>query len=187
MDDNKQRRRIIDRAKKRVEEMESSVFKRVKEMQAPLIDSAKPHFDESELSHLRCLVRLAVEFHHYLEHGSVAIATALLDAPLGQYVTDAQAARADPFNKYDLEFVCGSVRSGVDSFCIINGSFRLLDTATGSTIEWGMTSSKESFKTRFVSMFEEFVEEVDFAKKVRLLLDLFKLQIVFTGISMPLS
>jgi hypothetical protein len=46
-----------------------------------------------------------------------------------------------------------------------------------------MISSRESFKTQFVSMFKEFTEEVNFENKCRLLLDLFKLQIIFVGIS----
>jgi hypothetical protein len=46
-----------------------------------------------------------------------------------------------------------------------------------------MISSRDSFKTQFVSMFNKFTKEVNFEKKCRLLLDLFKLEIVFAGIS----
>jgi hypothetical protein len=46
-----------------------------------------------------------------------------------------------------------------------------------------MISSRESFKTQFVSVFNKFTEEVNFESKCRLLLDLFKLQMVFVGIS----
>jgi hypothetical protein len=176
--------RMDDDIKKRVEEIQlSEVFKRVKELQASMVESAKSCFDESELGHLRCLIRLAVEFHDYLENGSVEIATGVLHGPLAKYVPDAQSASTDPFNKYDLEFACGSIRSGVDSFCILSRGYRMLNGATKSMVEWGMTSSRESFKTQFVSMFNKFTEEVKFENKCRLLLDLFKLQIVFAGIS----
>ena len=46
-----------------------------------------------------------------------------------------------------------------------------------------MISSMESFKSQFVSMFNQFTNETNFENKCRLLLDLFKLQIVFAGVS----
>ena len=49
--------------------------------------------------------------------------------------------------------------------------------------ELGMIPSRESFQMQFISMFGKFREEVNFENKYRLLLDLFKLQIVFAGIS----
>jgi hypothetical protein len=147
-----------------------------------MVESAQSHFDEVDLDHLRTLIRLAVEFQDYLEHGSVDIATSVMHGPLGKYVRDAENASTDPFNKYDLEYACESIRSGVDSFCRLSASCRLLDGISKSTIQWGMTSSKEAFKTQFTSMFENFTREVSFENKCRLLLDLFKLQIVFAGV-----
>jgi hypothetical protein len=159
------------------------VFERVKEIQDSMVESAKSRFDESELGHLCCLIRLAVEFQAYLEHGSVDIATSVLNGPLAKYVPDAQNASTDPFNKYDMDYACESIRSGVDSFCTLTRSYEMLDDATDTKVEWSMISSKESFKTNFVSMFNRFVEEASFETKCRLLLDMFKLQIVFAGIS----
>lgn len=159
------------------------VFRRVKETQASMTEAAKSRFDESELGHLRCLIRLTVEFHEYLKHGSVKIATSMLNGPHAKYVPDAESASKDPFNKYDLGFVCESIRSGVDSFCSLNASYKRLDGSTESTVKWGLVSSEESFKTQFVSMFNKFNQEMNFENKSRLLLDLFKLQIVFAGIS----
>jgi hypothetical protein len=161
----------------------SDVFGRVKELQASMVESARSRFDESELDHLRAVIRITVEFHDYLENGSVEIATTILHGPHAKYVPDARNASTDPFNKYDLEFVCQSIQSGVNSFCSLNVSYRMLEGATDSMVEWGMTASKESFKAHFISMFKEFAEEVKFGKKCRLLLDLFKLQIVFAGVS----
>jgi hypothetical protein len=159
------------------------VVERVKEIQASMAKSAQSHFEETELGHLRTLIRLAVEFQEYLEHGSVNIATSLLHGPHAKYVPDAQNASTDPFNKYDLDYACESIHSGVDSFCRLSASCRLLDGVPKSRIEWGMTSSRESFKMQFSSMFNRFTEELNFEDKCRLLLDLFKLQIVFAGMS----
>jgi len=162
--------------------MDDDLIRRVKEIQSSMVESARACFDESELGHLLCLIRLAVEFYDYLEHGSVDIATGLLQGPLAKYVPDAQSASLDPFNKYDLGFACGSIRSGVPSFCVLSDRCRVKDSG-GSRVEWGMTSSRESFEKQFISMFNEFTKEATFENKCRLLLDLFKLQIVFAGIS----
>jgi hypothetical protein len=159
------------------------VVERVKAIQASMVKSAQSRFDEAELGHLHTVIRLTVEFEAYLQHGSVNIATSLLHGPHAKYVPDAQNASADPFNKYDLDYACESIRSGVDSFCRLTASCRLLDGVPKSRIEWGMTSSRESFKMQFSSRFSKFTEELNFEDKCRLLLDLFKLQIVFAGMS----
>ena len=170
--------------RKRAEAVEASdVFRRVKEIQASMAESAKSLLDESELAHLRCLIRLTVEFHDYLEHGRIEIATSILNGPHAKYVPDAENAGRDPFNKYDLEYVCESVRSGIESFCTLNTSYRMLDNSTNSKVEWSTISSKESFKANYASMFNRFTQEANFETKCRLLLDMFKLQIVFAGIS----
>ena len=168
---------------KRVKELQSSdIFKRVKEAQALMVDSVKSRFEESDLGHLRCLIRLAFEFNDYLEHGSVDFATSIQNGPLAKFVPDVDSASADPFNKYDLEFLCGSIRSGVKSFSVLSKSYKLLDGAADSKVEWSMISSRESFKASFVSIFNRFSEEASLETKCRLLLDMFKLQIVFAGI-----
>ena len=178
-----------DKATRRVKEIQASdVFKRVKEIQSSMEESARSCFEDSELGHLRAVIRLTVEFHDYLEHGSVEMARGMQQLPYAgvlpaEFSKDLQSASADPFNKYDLSYVCESILPGVDSFCSLNSAYSKLDGSTSSRIEWGMVSSRESFKTQFVSMFNKFTEEVNFESKCRLLLDLFKLQIVFAGIS----
>jgi hypothetical protein len=163
--------------------MDDDAITRVKEIQTSMVESAKSCFDESELGDLRGVIRLTVEFRDYLEHGSVEIARRLQQGPGSKFVNDLHTASADPFNKYDREYACDSIRSGVDSFCILNASYRILVGATSSKVEWGMISSRNSFEERFILMFEEFTQEGDFENKCRLLLDLFKLQMVFAAVS----
>jgi hypothetical protein len=177
-------KRVKDDIARQVKEIQSSdVFKRVKELQASMVESAKPGFDDSELGDLRCIIRLTMEFHHYLEHGSTEMVRSLQEGPMAHLFKDLQDASADPFNKYDLEYACNSIHSGVDSFCSLNQSYRILAGATGSKVAWAMISSRESFKTQFILTFNEFTKEANFENKCRLLLDLFKLQMVFASIS----
>jgi len=174
---------------KRVKELQDSeVFKRVKETQASMVGAAQSCFDEAELGHLRAVIRITVEFLDYLEHGRVDVARGIQRQPYlkltpAEFRKDLEKASADPFNKYDLGYTCESILSGVDSFWTLNTAYTKLDGATDSRIEWSMISSRESFKMQFVSMFNEFAEEPNFEKKCRLLLDLFKLQIIFAGVS----
>jgi len=100
-----------------------------------------------------------------------------------EFRNDLRSASADPFNKYDLGYICESILSGVDSFWDISTTYRRSVGATDSTVEWDSISSRESFKTHFVLMFNRFVKDAQFESKCRLLLDLFKLQIVFVGLS----
>lgn len=168
--------------------MNSNTVKRVKEIQASMIESAKSCFDDAQLGHLRAVIRLTVEFHDYLEHGSVDVALGVQQLPYveltsAEFREDLRSASTDPFNKYDLEYACESILSGVDSFRNLDPTYKSSEGATASKVEWGIFSSRESFKTQFVVMFKEFTEELNFEKKCLLLLDLFKLQIIFVGFS----
>jgi hypothetical protein len=53
--------------------------------------------------------------------------------------------------------------------------------AKGSGLDWSRPLSLASLQEQFVSKYDEFLTETDFVKRCRLLLDLFKLQIVFAG------
>jgi hypothetical protein len=92
------------------------------------------------------------------------MATRLLNGPLAKYVKDAQSASTDPFNKYDLDYACGSIRSGVPSFCVLNETCRQIDSAPVSSVDWGMISSRESFEKQFISTFNKFTEDANFER-----------------------
>jgi hypothetical protein len=92
--------------------MDNALANRVKEIQIAMVESAKSCFDDSELGHLRTVIRLTVEFRHYLEYGSVEMASGLQEGPYANYFTDLKSASTDPFNKYDMDSTCKSIRSG---------------------------------------------------------------------------
>ncbi len=62
----------------------------------------------------------------------------------------------------------------------LNSSYKILAGSLESSLKWNLTSV-ESLKRQFTTMYQEFLSERKFEKQCRLLLDLFKLQIVFTG------
>ena len=128
-------------------------------IQTSMVESARSLFLESELNDLRCLIRLAVEFFHYLR-----------DEGAGSVASD------------DLRYVCDSVFSGVASFGLVSAAYRVLPGARHTELAWD-GNSIDSLKEVFLRRYREFSGEADFEKRCRVLLDLFKLQIIFAGLS----
>jgi hypothetical protein len=137
--------------------MSDDVVSEVRAIQASMVDEARSTFSESELESLRVVVRLAVEFRRFLRQPNSGLV------------------------QHSPAYVCGSVFSGVDAFCDVAAAYRVLVGSTNSRIDWP-TMSRLSFAEEFESMFGKFEREDTFEEKCRLLLDLFKLQIVFAGI-----
>ena len=128
-----------------------------------MVEAARPLFLESELEDLRCVVRLTVEFDRYLRQGN----------------------RKSP-DLADATYVSDSIFSGVDSFCHVVHAYAVLGGSTASRIDWSKVLSTTLIE-EFRSMFKKFELEENFEEKCRLLLDLFKLQIVFAGMSYDLD
>jgi hypothetical protein len=120
-------------------------------------EAAKPAFTDSDLRCVHSIVRLTVDFYNYLE-------TVDVTSP----------------NKGDIRFACESILSGIDSFTVVNNSYRILVGSKSSALRLE-TALFHFLRERFISIYQEFLSEAVFENKCRLLLDLFKLQIVFVG------
>ena len=81
-----------------------------------------------------------------------------------------------------LEYACDSIFSALDSYQSVTHAYKVLVNAKESKIEWGRLSIP-LLEEQFAPMFAEFEQEANFENRCRLLLDLFKLQIVFAGMS----
>jgi len=79
-------------------------------------------------------------------------------------------------------YVSESVFSGIDSYTSVTQAYKVLVGAADSRMGWDTISVPE-LKVQYASMFEAFDKEKGFESKCRLLLDLYKLMIVFAGIS----
>lgn len=123
-----------------------------------MAEHVKLCFSESEQDHLRCLVRLTIEFNSYI-----------------------QSFDADENDLNGLRYSIESILSGVESFCSVAAAYKVLVGAERSRVKPN-TLSTILLKEQFASMFQAFNTETNFIKKCRLLLDLFKLQIVFVGV-----
>jgi hypothetical protein len=130
------------------------VLRHVRITQTSMIQSVQNCFSKAEIDHLRCVARLVIEFHYYLQLACG--------------------------HSFCLEYVCGSIFSGVDSCQSLTHGYNALGGAMKSQLEWP-TLSLPSLKEKFAALFNQFHKEEIFEKKCRYLLDLFKLQIVFAG------
>lgn len=125
-------------------------------VQASMERAAEGCFLEPALHDLRVLIGFTVEFHYYLQISCT--------------------------HSFCLSYVCESTFSAVESFQNVTHAYHVLENATQSRIERN-SFSIPLLKEQFASMFDEFEREANFGNRCRLLLDLFKLQIVFAGIS----
>ena len=131
------------------------VVQHVRLTQTAMVQSVQNCFSESEIDHLRCVVRLTIEFHYYLELACS--------------------------HSYCSEYVSDSIFSGIESYQNLTHGYDVLVGAAKSQLEW-RALALPSVKEKFVAVFNQFEKEELFEKKCRHLLDLFKLQIVFAGI-----
>jgi hypothetical protein len=118
-------------------------------------------FLDSQVEHLLVLTRLTVEFAHYLEGPD-------------------SSSFDDP--EMELTYANHSTFASVESFMLMSQAYRMLPEPKESTLVWG-DASIESLKKVFSAKYREFRAEVNPEHRCRLLLDLFKLQIVFAGVS----
>jgi len=140
------------------------LISRVSKIQSSMAEPARARFCEENLDHLNVLIRLTVEFSSYLRRTTTA---------------------SPDDEKLIREYVCDSVFGGIESFRWVAFRYRGLNRATSTKIGWKSLSGtvSSSFNEEFFIMFDEFLAESSFEHRCRLLLDLFKLQIMFAGIS----
>ena len=139
-------------------------------------NSAESCFLASELANLRCLIRITFEFHHYLEYGNLWFEDNSEFPPIHSNIS--LEGMEDQFK---LDYMIGTIVSGIDSFTSVNNAYHVLVGAIGSTLDWS-SISMQGIKEKFISVFCVFENEEIFENKCRLLLDLYKLQIVFCGV-----
>ncbi|MDR3575075.1 MAG: hypothetical protein P4L50_14540 [Anaerolineaceae bacterium] len=132
------------------------VKSRVATVQAHFVGGAQGCFSQEELDHLRIVIRLTLEFRYYLQAACTHVSC--------------------------MTYVSESIFSGIESYCVVTRAYKPLGGATDSKIEWdalSLPSISEQFNFTFVA----FDQASDFEDKCRLLLDLFKIQIVWAAIS----
>jgi len=134
--------------------MKDDTPQRVQALQSSMEKSAAVFFLETQLEDLRVLIRLTLEFHDYL-HGF--------------------GSRPE----LEPRHTCEAVFGGVESFTMVMRGYKGSFGPKSSSLE--RTVSLPLLKAQFLPLFDGFIAEQSFERRCGLLLDLFRLQIVFAG------
>lgn len=120
-----------------------------------MLQSSKDVFSESGQDHLRGLIRVTIQSSELLK-----------------------AFREKKLSQDDLQYGVRTILSGMDSFYMVSSTYKILSDSTDSEINFDNLPTF-LLDAQFFPMYEKFITENDFSKKCRLLLDLFKLQVIF--------
>ena len=130
-------------------------------LQRAIESGARPAFDDPEIEHLRVLIRLTVDFSHYLRS----------TPPWPQFPDDPA---------HDREYKIDSIFFNIESFRVVMRLYGVLAGAMPTTIEW-TSLSLGTVTDEFLRVYARLTEATGFETQCRLLLDLLKLQLVFAA------
>jgi len=119
---------------------------------------AKSNYLEEDLEDLLVTTRIAVEVYAWLKVTST-----------------------DSLNPNEAEYHCETIFSGIDFFMRTCGNYAALKDTVPSQIHWGALSVS-SLSSLIIATYDNFDAENVFFKKCRLLLDLYRMELVFASI-----
>jgi len=129
----------------------------IKELQDSMLESASDWYSASDKEDLRALIWAVGEFYRYL-----------LDGDLN--------------DRRSLRYHGDNVLATIECFGRLVDAYRTGDEADDYRHVQGM-ASVEALKEEFIATYREFCKQVDFEQRYGLLLRLFKLQLVFVGMT----
>jgi hypothetical protein len=159
-------------------EINDALWEEYAPVQASMREEARSTFSESELESLRVLIRVTFEFAFHLEHPRTT--------ELSDYLPEDPQLREfclqDPhmFDDFELKYAIDTIISAVEFFTDVHQVYSALADRIDSAVNWDEIS-RSTLKEKFNLMFEQFKGEPVFEKKCRILLDLFRLQLVFAA------
>jgi hypothetical protein len=163
---------------KKRSEINNALWEKYAPVQASMREEARSTFSESELESLRVLIRVTFEFAFHLEHPRT---TELKDyLPEDPQLRDFYLQHPHMFDDFELSYAIDTIFSSVEFFTGVHQAYSVLADTIDSAVNWDEIS-RSTFKEKFNLMFEQFRAEPVFEKKCRILLDLFRLQLVFAA------
>jgi hypothetical protein len=137
--------------------MTEELLQKMHLIQNDMAADAQTCFLDSDVENLRVVIRLTFEF--------------------GVFLGSSDLEKKD---RSKIDYRIGSIFSGIDCFCSLSYAYRMLANKTDSEIGFDDISLSD-LPALFSKTFDSFIAEASFEKKCRLLLDMFKLQIVYAG------
>lgn len=143
--------------------MTKVLVEQMRALQDSMVETGREHLPETDLERVRGLIRLTVEFHYHLQRRNIYSA----EEPM------------DPSDQKEVNYRCDSILGGIESFWYLSSSYHSMSTSKMTA--WDQTSIA-ALKERFASIYERFCVGSNFEERCGLLLDMFKLQIIFVGL-----
>jgi hypothetical protein len=157
--------------------MTDALVAEVRAIQESMIEAGRSDLFDSDPSHMRGIVRLTVEFHHFLKGEDIL--PKIDDARLAQlaHVNEAILSEFPELKAEDLaetaddrlRYVYDSIFSGVGSFVQLHYTYRKMPSPRATTLAAG-AKSVESVREEFASKYVEFSSATDFEFRFGLLL-----------------
>jgi hypothetical protein len=163
---------------KKHSEINTALWEKYAPIQASMGEEARSTFSESELESLRVLIRVTFEFAFHLEHPRT---TELSDyLPEDPQLREFYLQHPHMFDDFELKYAIDTIISTVEFFTGVHQAYSVLADRIDSTLNWNEISPA-TVRQKFKVTFDEFQTASVFERKCRILLDLFKLQLVFAG------
>jgi hypothetical protein len=141
--------------------MDNLQIQEVREAQDLMLAASQSCLVGSEPGDLRALIRITIEFFYFLE-GHLKLEGVL---------------KGDETN-----YAIDTVFSGVDSFMSLSASSRMITNNAPTAVNWDQINRTTLWQV-FLALYQQFRSERNFERQFRLLLDLFRLQLIFAGMN----
>ena len=82
----------------------------------------------------------------------------------------------------EAEYAIDTVFSGVDSFMSLSAAYRSISNNSPTAVNWDAIS-RTTLRQEFLPLYQQFRSERNFERQFKLLLDLFRLQLLFAGMN----
>lgn len=135
--------------------MTNPSIEEVREAQALMLAAGQSHLVGSEPDDLRALVRITIEFFYFLQ---------------------------EDFNGDEASYAIDTVFSGVDSFMSLSAAYRSISNKAPTAVNWDEIS-RTTLRQVFLALYQRFRSDQKFETQLKLLLDLFRLQLIFAGMN----
>ncbi|MEO8098469.1 MAG: hypothetical protein ABI811_12270 [Acidobacteriota bacterium] len=160
-------------------------------------DALKHSFEADDVASLNVIIRLTVEFADYLDHVDRGIPW-LPDRHENSKLSDHLKKVNDLLDifhsqnpeipdrgstpEFEASYAAGSIFAGLQSFYTLHQTYGCLTDQLPATIGLPQLQGVD-VKKEFTARYREFLTATGFSQRCRLLLDMYRLQIVFAGLA----
>jgi len=159
-------------------EVTAALSERYAPVQRWMEAEARSTFSQPQLDSLRVLVRITFEFSRYLEFPKISDLKDYL--PKEPSLRKFYLEQPHLFDDFELKYAINTILNAVEFFLRVDHAYSALANSIESSVDWDEIS-RANLEKNFIVKFSEFQAESVFERKCRILLDLFRLQLVFAA------